>query len=245
MAWLFVGNVGTRRYSPAKQADWEATGRWLATFHARCSTMSSLGPLEQGGVRRYRESLERADRALADGIANAAISVRSRSLLSDLRSMVEVCTTRIDDASWIIGAAPVTVVHGDLASKNVRARSEPAGDVTVYPIDWGAAYYGAPLVDLASVDAEAYSTAIQSTMPGAWGVGMDIAASAGWIMRVCTWIGFSGVRLRSEWAEHVVNRQLASYSEWLRSAMITLGWCPSRVRRADRQALLPLAKQPR
>jgi aminoglycoside phosphotransferase (APT) family kinase protein len=88
-----------------------------------------------------REEIERS-------LANPLLQSKDRQILQDVLRQCDLLDSRWTYLSQLCEEMPQTLVHGDLAPKNTRIKTSPAGDGLVL-LDWETAGWGVPAIDLA------------------------------------------------------------------------------------------------
>lgn len=149
-AWLFIEDMGHRRFSPGDAGQRVRLARWLGCLQAtflrpEAHQWHSLPVRDAVYYQRY---LHQAIRELP---ALAAERSFSGSLLALIRTVVAELAAmqrRWDTVTASFADVPMTLVHGDCLPKNIHVAHDPGGGYEVVPIDWGNAGWGLPGSDL-------------------------------------------------------------------------------------------------
>jgi hypothetical protein len=147
--WMFIEDLGERRYRPQDPEQRAHLARWLGRLQAALlpATEGGSGGLPVRGADYYQRYLQQAlyglprlagARALPPTLLASIATVRSA--LQSLQDSWHTVVTRFD-------ATPMTLVHGDCLPKNIHVAASAAG-TDVIPIDWGNAGWGLPASDL-------------------------------------------------------------------------------------------------
>jgi hypothetical protein len=154
-AWLFLEDAGDAKLTSVQQ-DRELVASWLARAHAWAPRTSAASTLDLRSGEYYlavvRDALGCVESALANPDASAAISESLATLARNCRSML----ASWDHIAHILDTIPPTLVHGGLASKNVRVR-EAAHRPVAFLFDWEAGGWGYPITDVSRADMEVYA----------------------------------------------------------------------------------------
>lgn len=146
--WMFVEDVGEACLSPADPRHRVLAARWLGLLHRSSEAVVADEPLPDAGPGRYLAHLQAARAEIRRHSGNRCLSPDDREVLGRVLAQAD----RLE-ASWprIEGACasfPITLVHADFQSKNLRIRPGDDGPVLL-PIDWETAGRGVPAADLA------------------------------------------------------------------------------------------------
>jgi hypothetical protein len=171
--WIFLGEAGGDCYVAGNAAHRAAAARWLGKFHAACG--DHAGDLH-GSVLPRRD-----DDYFASELRGAIMDLRrhrsdplllrvlNKSDIDQIDALLGYC--QIADARWhevkrACGLAPLTIVHGDFADRNLRIgirgdrdaahvqRGSAAECLELIPFDWEDAAVGSPAIDLVQDDDE-------------------------------------------------------------------------------------------
>ena len=153
-SWLFIEDGGEDRCSLEQHGSLAA--RWLGTLHGAALELDLPPCLPKLGPDHYLEHL-RAGRATILG------NFDNRGLASDDRDMLRrlVSTSELIESSWgCVEAAcstlPRTLVHGDIAARNLRLRRDQAeAGPAVVAFDWEHSGFGIPATDVYALAAKA------------------------------------------------------------------------------------------
>lgn len=148
-AWLFIEDLGRRRYSPDDAVQRLRLARWLGSVQA-----TFLGPEAYHGqtlpvrdATYYQGYLHRAIGELPALAAERSFSGSLLTLVEAVVSMLRTLREQWDKVAASFAGVPMTLVHGDCLPKNIHVARGSAGP-DVVPIDWGNAGWGLPGSDL-------------------------------------------------------------------------------------------------
>jgi aminoglycoside phosphotransferase (APT) family kinase protein len=152
--WLFLEEVGGKRFRPERPAHRAAAARWLAALHRASADLAPVPALPDRSPEHYRGLLERGRDALRLR-REAAAGTGARAVLEDVLAQLERLPSHWSALERACNGAPATLVHGDLVDHNARVLDAPPGPAFL-AFDWEKAGWGVPAEDLASVDLDAY-----------------------------------------------------------------------------------------
>ncbi|HZM71262.1 MAG TPA: aminoglycoside phosphotransferase family protein [Candidatus Cryosericum sp.] len=156
--WLFLENAGLEEYRPASVEHRMIAGRWLGTLEAFAA---EAGPfLLPGREPAHYLSLLRAARdAIRPYGGNRDLPENPLQTIHDVLNDLDVLESHWDEIESGCASFPRTIVHGDLAIKNVRLRGTN-GSTTLLAFDWENAGWGVPGSDLAQFTGRTISPAL-------------------------------------------------------------------------------------
>ena len=170
--WLFLEDAGGQRYSPQNAEHRAAAARWLGIVHAFHIEEAITRLLPDRGPRHYLQ-LVRSSRAMAmKSVANPALLPEGAATLRAIARQMDLLESHWGEVEAFCAGIPDTLVHGDLAAKNMRLRAVPSGmsSANLAPLvfDWENGGWGLPAVDLCqftdsnalSPDLESYSVSL-------------------------------------------------------------------------------------
>lgn len=148
-AWLFIEDLGPRRYAPDDAAQRLRLARWLGQVQvAFLAPDARRGhPLPVRDAAYYQRYLHRAIDELPALAAERSFSGSLPVLVKAVVLMLRSLQDQWDKVVAIFAGVPMTLVHGDCLPKNIHVVPGPAGHEVV-PIDWGNAGWGLPGSDL-------------------------------------------------------------------------------------------------
>lgn len=196
--WIFLEDVGTRRFTPTSAAHRRLAACWLGMLHTTASNLPARERLPNRGPQHYRSHLETGRRLIVENLANPALQTDDVTLLRSVLALTNTVERRWAELEAICAAAPSTLVHGDFRPKNVYVRNGER-ERRLLPIDWETAGWGVPAADLApqrhryvpQVDLDAYRHVVRERWPD-----VDMA-----LVRRLMWVGLIFRRLAAiEWA---------------------------------------------
>jgi aminoglycoside phosphotransferase (APT) family kinase protein len=213
-AWIFLEDAGRRRYSPERLERCPVAALWLATLHECAREVPTRERLPDRGPRHYQQRAQSARSTLVGRLRGADLDRRDTATL---RAAIERCESillRWSEVERLCAGAEKTLVHGDFVAENLflTKRGNGAGaDLIV--VDWEKCGWGAPIVDLARIDVQAYQAA-RVGWPG-----LDPPATAalvawGRVFRI----------LVHDWARKPI-RKVAAYERRIREALGAVDSC--------------------
>ena len=146
--WLFLECAGGQEFSTSNRDHRALAARWLATVHqaAADSDLESRLPGREPG--HYLDRLRRTRETLVRHLCNAELRPDDRLVLRTLATRCDALEAHWTELVEMCAQAPRTLVHGDLATKNVRVRATEAG-LALLIFDWECAGWGVPATDFA------------------------------------------------------------------------------------------------
>ena len=148
VAWLFLEDAGSMRFSRLVTEQRMLVGRWLALMHTFARSVGAPAGLPERGQRHYLEHLRAARRNIRQNLANPVMSGRDVDLLWSVIALCDELESHWSELEECFEGAPATLVHGDFRAKNVHLRTIDSG-ACVFVLDWETAGWGPPAVDLA------------------------------------------------------------------------------------------------
>jgi ATP-binding cassette subfamily B protein len=144
-AWLFLEDAGDARCSLAEHGGLVA--RWLGTLHGAAAESELPHSLPQHTPGRYLEHLRGGRKAILDNLGNPKLAADDRATLRALVSACELIESNWAGVESICTSLPRTLVHGDLAPRNLRIRPDEGGPAIV-AFDWEWSGFGLPATDI-------------------------------------------------------------------------------------------------
>jgi Phosphotransferase enzyme family len=151
---LYLEHVRRSPYCPDQPSHTDAIGRWLAELHIAAGSFDrSRAALPEQTVASMRalstETALAIDRTLKEGEPAAPY----REALHDCRAALEQLEHEWAWLAEIERRLPATLVHGDLADKNIHMHRTRGGLVPLV-LDWEHCGWGAPIIDLGALAEE-------------------------------------------------------------------------------------------
>jgi hypothetical protein len=148
-AWLFIEDMGDRRFSPGDAGQRSMLARWLGSLQATLlrSEASRTEELPVRDAAYYQRYLHRALDELPILAAERSFSGSLLALVAAVVSALRSVQGQWDNVTASFDDVPMTLVHGDCLPKNIHVAHDPGG-FEVVPIDWGNAGWGLPGSDL-------------------------------------------------------------------------------------------------
>jgi ATP-binding cassette, subfamily B, bacterial len=239
-AWLFLEDADRGSMIPPADRQPTALAQWLGELHISAAGMSAGPRLPDRGPSHYLAHLQDSQTLIGSNLGHPAFNSEDRGLAEQILLDLAGIEARWASIEEICRNSPSTLVHGDLAPRNLRFRAED-GKVLVLPFDWEIAGWGVPAVDLevlrgsgqwgqvgfglAGPDdsaVHAYVSAVRATWPQ-----MDVdriqrLASIGYVFRLLASVYWAAQGLRYEWIKRSW-RYLTHYESDLRTVAMR-GW---------------------
>jgi aminoglycoside phosphotransferase (APT) family kinase protein len=203
--WMFLSDEGDLEWRFDELQQQVLFTKWIASLHALASDSAALACLPKRDAHYYLAMLRLARRRL-DGMVHAA---QLTSVQLDDLAGVGDALDRLD-RHWVVieqasAAMPETLVHGDLAPKNVRVRTSAVGP-SLAVLDWEMTGVGPPGPDLGpdwfgSSDElrEQYRDGVRRWVPGLTDAGLVRMVGVGRVFRLIAAISGQTRTLESGW----------------------------------------------
>jgi ATP-binding cassette, subfamily B, bacterial len=239
-AWLFLEDAEQGSMIPPVDRQPAALAQWLGELHISAAGIPAGPRLPNRGPSHYLEHLQESWTLIGCNLGHPAFNSEDRALAEQILLDLEAIEARWASVEEICGDSPRTLVHGDLAPKNLRFRMKD-GKVSVLPFNWETAGWGAPAVDLellrgpgqwgrvgnglADPDdsaVHAYVSAVRATWPQMDADKIQRMARIGYVFRLLASVYWAARGLRYEWIERSC-RLLTHYESDLRTVAMH-GW---------------------
>jgi aminoglycoside phosphotransferase (APT) family kinase protein len=234
-AWLFVGDAGEERYSPALSEHRALGARWLGLLHTSATSHPAVARLPDRGPGFYREHLRSARTRLLRHLGNPALTRDDVPILEAVVGQCETLGSRWGRVEQLCQALPRTLVHGDFAPKNLRVRASSSAPVLL-PFDWGSAGWGVPAADLtqtrapsdawntwAGPDLDVYRATVRYAWPHVSLGDLEALAALGKAFRCLYSVDVEAEYLGEPWVEKAM-RNMAFYQAAMADALLEVGW---------------------
>jgi aminoglycoside phosphotransferase (APT) family kinase protein len=207
IGWLFIEDAGREDYSPQVGQHGTFAGQWLGLVHTAAACAAAPAGLPQLESDHYREQLVAAHDMVLRTLASPALQTADRAILRTAADQCAFLASRWDQVVAVCNCVPRTLVHGDLATKNVRLRRSRTGTDLV-AFDWEMAGWGIPAIDLAqdtlhsvSPDLSAYWSVVRHAWPHLDREDIRRLADLGGVFRLLVAMSWARRAYRtSEWA---------------------------------------------
>jgi phosphotransferase family enzyme len=217
--WTFLEDAGEERYSARISKHRVAAARWLGLAHATFTRFPMCTSLPDRGPRAYLQEMCSTGKAIGKNLTNPALTSGDLSILRALLSEFETLESRWRVIEAVCRQLPGSLVHGDLAEKNLRLR-ELKDDRLLLPFDWETAGWGPPAVDIAqfildsaSPDLGAYLSIVRDFWPGVNAEDLRNVARIGAIFRLINAITWEHLGIVHQlWAERGIAFECARAS---------------------------------
>jgi len=161
-AWMFLQDVGDRRYSDTDPVQRSLAGRWMGLFHSAASRLPAATSLPDAGLRRYLNYLVTARNDIRTSLTNpASHDDDDIEMLCGMMEALDTIESDWADIEHMCASVPSTLVHGDFCPRNAYIHHGRDG-LAIFPIDWENAGWGIPAVDLFRIDLPAYVSAVHA-----------------------------------------------------------------------------------
>jgi len=239
-AWLFLEDAEQGSMIPPADRQPASLAQWLGELHISAEGISAGPRLPNRGPSHYLEHLQESWTLIGCNLGHPAFNSEDRALAEQILLDLEAIEARWASVEEICGDSPRTLVHGDLAPKNLRFRMKD-GKVSVLPFNWETAGWGVPAVDLellrgpgqwgrvgnglADPDdsaVHAYMSAVRATWPQMDADKIQRMARIGYVFRLLASVYWAARGLRYEWIERSW-RLLTHYESDLRTVAMH-GW---------------------
>lgn len=206
--WLFLEDVGEKRYSESNMTHVVVTAKWLAQLHTSAANHAAAHELPDGGPGRYLAHLCAGREMIRRRLSCPAFTPRDVTMLESIILLQDLLESQWSRIEQCCVGLPATLVHGDFQPQNVFVRGHGTG-ITCYPVDWEMAGWGVPAADLTRIDVVAYWAATRDHWEG---LDLDTVrrlANVGQLLFTLAAIDWDSVRLQFE-SPHALSRPLAS-----------------------------------
>jgi hypothetical protein len=213
-AWLFLEDAGDERYDPSIMEHRMLAVQWLASLHtSQCGTLD----IRAAGPAYFHGVLTQARKDLLSGLRHPSLTDTEADALRSIVSLLDVVDDTWSVVNHVCAQVPVTVVHGDFASKNVRLVSRhDRRDLVVF--DWETVGIGPPAADLAvlhrSEDRQRYVSLMRYVWPSLQEQDADGLYQVGRLMRLLHAIGWETMSYSDSWVGRA-NERMAVYAQRL------------------------------
>lgn len=228
-AWLFVEQVDGERFTASDPEHRYMAACWLANLHLTAASLDLSLRLPDKSINAYRRLLTSTRERVDRGCRNPALDAAMRSQLQAWNSQLDLLDEQWRMLHDLCIDAPVTVMHGDFARKNMFVIPGHGG---LLVFDWGTAGWGPPSADLpqnvegedywAGPDLDVYRDIISDRWPRIEVEYLHGLAAVGKVIRSLTALHGDAKVLSTPWAEKVVYK-IPPYFGHLDSAIATLG----------------------
>lgn len=140
-AWIFLEDVGDRRFSETDPEQRTAAARWLGAMHVSASELEVVQNLPKIGPDRYLDHLRSARGKIVDNLDNPALDRRDAELLAAVVGQLDTIEGSWPKLENLCDTIPNSLVHADFQSKNAYVR-ERDGVPGLLLIDWETAGMG-------------------------------------------------------------------------------------------------------
>lgn len=195
--WLFVEDVGDRRYSKHEPEHLALAARWFGTFHLAAGRIPAARTLPDAGPARYLTHLRAARGKMVSGLRSGLFPRHEAAVLEAVVYQCDAVETRWPLVEAGCENAPHTLVHGDFRPKNGYLRANGAG-LSLFPIDWETAGFGPPATDMPRIDLATYWGVVREGWPDLGLDAVERLAATGRLLWEVAAVNWESEALRSE-----------------------------------------------
>lgn len=174
--WLFLEVAHGEAFERTDHAGLMDT--WLAGMHTAAAEISRPDALPAKGTAHYLELLHTARKGLASALLDNGWPDSEQQVIPAALAQLDLVEGRWGEMVELCSDLPDTLQHGDFVRKNLIV--DPAG--TLVPLDWEAAGWGPPVIDLSFVDTRRYHGLVSAKWPELSVEAIERAATAGRIL---------------------------------------------------------------
>lgn len=228
-AWIFLEDVGDRRFSETDPEQRTAAARWLGAMHVSASELEVVQNLPKIGPDRYLDHLRSARGKIVDNLDNPALDRRDAELLAAVVGQLDTIEGSWPKLENLCDTIPNSLVHADFQSKNAYVR-ERDGVPGLLLIDWETAGMGPLAPDLAPIrgrqwkpriDLAAYSSITRERWPDLDAEGVRRLVGVGGVLQQIAAIDWACSHLSHAWPERAT-ATLRRYAPDIEQVMASL-----------------------
>lgn len=217
--WMFLEDGGEAIPDLSDPLHRALAGRWLGRLHVALMGRSFADALPDRSPEYVHGLLQASRAALLTGLSNEHLDADGAHLFRAAARRLDVIDNAWPGVVDGLDDLPNSLVHGDFVRKNMRLRQGVDG-LSIVAFDWEMGGWGAPLVDLGSIDLGAY-LAEAGPFWGARSRVLERLAHVGRVFGLIAAISWEVPYLESPWLHRPVSR-LAVYHARLGSALVRL-----------------------
>jgi aminoglycoside phosphotransferase (APT) family kinase protein len=149
-AWTFVEYIDGDDFSPDNAMHRKLAAEWLGDLHSALAGAPVPAPLKHLGPEHYRAMLDNVLHTLGETRGNPAIGSAGMADVDRLQLLLFGFAETWENIHRVAAGFEQTLVHGSFGPRNMKvsgAMSRP----TLLIFDWGAAGWGAPARDVATL----------------------------------------------------------------------------------------------
>ncbi len=225
--WLFLEDASGENYSYALYEHRALAGRWLGAMHCFAAQSRISTPLPNRGPGYYLEILHAVRAVIQRSFVNPSMNAENLRVLDTVLAQYDTLESRWSHIGELCDCLPLTLVHGDLAAKNVRVLAKRHG-LSLVVLDWETAGWGVPAADLAQYAVHSLSPDLDSYSAAALRHRADRThlarlAKIGNTFRLLTAASWITDGLSSPWVERSM-RKMRHYQSAMAACLRDLGW---------------------
>jgi hypothetical protein len=222
-SWLFLEDARGEELDPSNPEHRDALTRWLARMHTASSSLAAAAELPHRGPGHYREHLRSARRTIRQNYGNPNLSPADREVIEQVLDRLDLIEARWGDVEAACREMPWSLMHGDIAERNVQIRQDGAG-LSLFVFDWEVGGWGLAPVDLAHADVELYASLVRDTWPTLDLETLQRQVNLCKLMRgglaATDW---SAESLATAWVERPIRKMIIYYAR-MTDSLRALGW---------------------
>ena len=220
---LFLEDAVGEDYCPEKQDHRELAASWIASMHTSASGFAGDTSLPREDSPFYRRNLQAPVENMEKGLSNPVLTKDHVALVRATMLQLSVIEKQWPAITELCDRMPHTLIHGDLALRNVRVRGSQR-DKSLLVMDWNHAAWGTPAIDLLQAedgttclrpDLEVYQSAVFAIWPHLSMEDLRYLAFFGRIFRLISAIKWTAESLSFWWVDGEL-KDLARYEQRLR-----------------------------
>jgi ATP-binding cassette, subfamily B, bacterial len=142
---LFIEDGGDERCAIEQHSALAA--QWLGALHGGAASLDLESAVPERGPAHYLEHLRAARTRILENFYHPALARDDKVTLQTIVTACDLVQSRWSTVEAMCEGLPRTLVHGDLADRNVRLLRDDAGPALV-AFDWEWAGYGVPAADV-------------------------------------------------------------------------------------------------
>ena len=211
------------RFSPRSPAHRVLAAQWLGRLHTTAARLDVATLLPDRGPAHYLDHLCTGRETIRRHLYHPAVTPEDREVLESVADQCDALALAWAEIERFCATVPVTVVHGDFRSKNIRVRALASGPA-LFPLDWETAGWGVPAADLAVprgmtsaelVDLGTYADVARDALPGLDAAALGRLVTVGGVFRRLAAIGWASRGLLHPWPQKAL-ASMRVYEEDLR-----------------------------
>lgn len=222
LAWLFLEDAGTGAFDKNDPVHQRLAAEWLGNMNISAAELTIPPDMRQTGHRWYFAQLAASRVRLVDSFSNPALKDHDRGVVERILEALEVIATQWNEIPDFCAKMPRTLVHGDIAPKNMLVKSGDAGP-SLFLLDWEIAAWGVPAADIGEVDFGIYYSVVHEKWPDISKTEWKRLERYGRLFRIIVAVDWASQGLIYPWFDKSIE-QLISYHAALTGVFADLRW---------------------